>query len=111
MPPNMCSLAHTLGSDLHLVWSAPSTTNRDRKDLLRTGKNKARVTGESGVTRASQEELWKLQQVRQNLVRTEPIGRFDIEQRHELMPTVIVRFEKCIPRRLNHRIAFATGAF
>ena len=27
---------HTLGSDLRLVWSAPTTTDRDRKELLRT---------------------------------------------------------------------------
>ena len=26
----------TLGSDLQLVWSAPPTTDRDRKELLRT---------------------------------------------------------------------------
>ena len=27
---------HTLGSDLRLVWTAPTTTDRDRKELLRT---------------------------------------------------------------------------
>ena len=27
---------HSLGSDLHKVWTAATTTDRDRKELLRT---------------------------------------------------------------------------
>jgi DNA invertase Pin-like site-specific DNA recombinase len=34
--PEQLRRIHTLGSDLRQVWSAPTTTDRDRKELLRT---------------------------------------------------------------------------
>ena len=34
--PEQLARVRALGSDLQLVWSAPTTTNRDRKELLRT---------------------------------------------------------------------------
>jgi DNA invertase Pin-like site-specific DNA recombinase len=34
--PEQLARVRVLGSDLQLVWSAPTTTNRDRKELLRT---------------------------------------------------------------------------
>ena len=36
LTPEQCARVRVLGSDLQLVWSAPTTTDRDRKQLLRT---------------------------------------------------------------------------
>jgi hypothetical protein len=36
LPPQERARLETLGADLGRVWSAPTTTDRDRKELLRT---------------------------------------------------------------------------
>ena len=36
LSPEQRQRIHTLGSDLRQVWAAPTTTDRDRRELLRT---------------------------------------------------------------------------
>jgi DNA invertase Pin-like site-specific DNA recombinase len=50
---------HTLGSDLRLVWTAPTTTDRDRKELLRTLLEEVMLKVERQENRADLTLRWR----------------------------------------------------
>src|ERR1700746_2093514 len=49
----------SLGSDLHKVWTAPTTTDRDRKELLRTLLEEVIVTVDRPERRAHLTLSWQ----------------------------------------------------
>ncbi len=68
---------HSLGSDLHKVWTAPTTTDRDRKELLRALLEEVMVTVDRPERRAHLTLRWRggaLTELDLSLPRSQPRG-------------------------------------
>jgi DNA invertase Pin-like site-specific DNA recombinase len=68
---------HSLGSDLHKVWTAPTTTDRDRKELLRAMVEEVMINVDRPERRAHLTLRWRggtLTELDLSLPRTKPPG-------------------------------------
>ena len=66
---------HSLGTDLHKVWTAPTTTDRDRKELLRRLLEEVMITVDRPERRAHLTLRWRggtLTELDFSLPRTKP---------------------------------------
>lgn len=79
----------TLGADLHKVWSAPTTTDRDRKELLRTLLEEVLVSVNRPERRAHLTLRWRggaLTELDLSLPRMKPRGLHTDEDTISLLP-------------------------
>jgi uncharacterized protein YndB with AHSA1/START domain len=83
------SRLHALGSDLRKVWTAPTTTDRDRKELLRTLLEEVIVEVYRSEHRAHLTLRWRggeLAEIDLPLPRSQPRGRRTSEDTLSLLP-------------------------
>jgi len=59
LTPKECETIRALGADVHSVWSAPTTTDRDRKELLRTLVEEVNLTIERSECKAHLILRWR----------------------------------------------------
>jgi DNA invertase Pin-like site-specific DNA recombinase len=84
-----------LGSDLHRVWSAPTTTDRDRKELLRALLEEVIVAVERPQHRAHLTARWRggaLTELEVNLPRSAPAPLRTAEDTIELIRRLAVHY-------------------
>ena len=89
-----------LGSDLKKVWTAPTTTDRDRKELLRTLLEEVMVTVDRPERRAHLTLRWRggtLTELDLSLPRSQPRGLRTEEETVSLLRRLAV--QEAIPRR------------
>jgi DNA invertase Pin-like site-specific DNA recombinase/predicted DNA-binding transcriptional regulator AlpA len=85
----------SLGSDLHKVWTAPTTTDRDRKELLRTLLEEVIVTVDRPERRAHLTLRWQggtLTEVDLSLPRSQPHGLHTDEDTISLLRRLAVHY-------------------
>src|SRR5467141_1210778 len=85
----------TLGSDLHKVWTAPTTTDRDRKELLRTLLEEVIVTVDRPERRAHLTLRWRggtLTELDLSLPRSQPRGLRTEEDTISLLRRLAVHY-------------------
>ena len=89
LSPQERSRLRTLGSDLRKVWTAPTTTDRDRKELLRTLLEEVIVAVYRSEHRAHLTLRWRggeLTEIDLALPRSQPRGRRTSEDTLSLLP-------------------------
>lgn len=89
LSPQERSRLRTLGSDLRKVWTAPTTTDRDRKELLRTLLEEVIVAVYRSEHRAHLTLRWRggeLTEIDLPLPRSQPRGRRTSEDTLSLLP-------------------------
>jgi uncharacterized protein YndB with AHSA1/START domain/predicted DNA-binding transcriptional regulator AlpA len=85
----------SLGSDLHKVWTAPTTTDRDRKELLRTLLEEVIVTVDRPERRAHLTLRWRsstLTELDLSLPRMKPHGLHTDEDTISLLRRLAVHY-------------------
>ena len=85
----------SLGSDLHKVWRAPTTTDRDRKELLRTLLEEVMVTVDRDERRAHLTPRWRggtLTELDLPLPRMKPRGLYTDEDTISLLRRLAVHY-------------------
>ena len=113
---NNSALAHSapkknkiqsLGSDLKIVWTAPTTTDRDRKELLRTLLEEVMVTVDRPEHRAHLTLRWRggtLTELDLSLPRSQPRGLRTEEDTLSLLRRLAVLYsDDVIAGILNHQ--------
>ncbi len=86
---------HSLGSDLHKVWTAPTTTDRDRKELLRALLEEVMVTVNQPERCAHLTLRWKggaLTEIDLSLPRMKPRGLHTDEDTISLLRRLAVHY-------------------
>ena len=86
---------HSLGSDLHKVWTAPTTTDRDRKELLRALLEEVMVTVNQPERSAHLSLRWKggaLTEIDLSLPRLKPRGLHTDEDTISLLRRLAVHY-------------------
>jgi DNA invertase Pin-like site-specific DNA recombinase len=86
---------HALGSDLHKVWAAPTTTDRDRKELLRALLEEVMVTVNQPERSAHLTLRWKggaLTEIDLSLPRLKPRGLHTDEDTISLLRRLAVHY-------------------
>jgi DNA invertase Pin-like site-specific DNA recombinase len=86
---------HSLAGDLHKVWAAPTTTDRDRKELLRTLLEEVIVTVNRHERRAHLTLRWKggtLSEIDLALPRMKPRGLHTNEDTISLLRRLVVLY-------------------
>lgn len=89
LSPEERNRMRALGSDLRNVWTAPTTTDRDRKELLRTLLEEVIVTVDRPAHQAHLTVRWrggKLTEIDLPLPRSQPRGRRTNEDTLSLLP-------------------------
>jgi predicted DNA-binding transcriptional regulator AlpA len=85
----------SLGSDLHKVWTAPTTSDRDRKELLRTLLEEVIVTVDRPERRAHLTVRWRggtLMELDLSLPRMKPRGLHTDEDTISLLRRLVVHY-------------------
>ncbi len=103
----------SLGSDLHKVWTAPTTTDRDRKELLRTLLEEVIVTVNRAQYHAHLTLRWRggtLTELDLSLPRSQPRGIRTGEDIISLLPFSIVKDAKPPPANASLPIKSAACA-
>jgi DNA invertase Pin-like site-specific DNA recombinase/predicted DNA-binding transcriptional regulator AlpA len=85
----------SLGADLHKVWAAPTTTDRDRKELLRTLLEEVLLTVDRAERRAHLTLRWRggaLTELDLSLPRSQPRGIRTDEDTLSLLPRLAAHY-------------------
>jgi len=105
--PEQLKHIQTLGSDLRLVWNAPSTTARDRKELLRTLLEEVIIKIKRNETQGHLTLRWlagALTTIEVQLPRHRPHGRRTDEDTIELVRRLAAHYsDAVIAGILNHQ--------
>jgi hypothetical protein len=103
LSPDEKSRLRVLGSDLRKVWTAPTTTDRDRKELLRTLLEEVIVAVYRSEHRAHLTLRWRggeLNEIDLPLPRSQPRGRRTSEDILSLLP----RLAAAVPSVLRRSV-------
>ena len=109
LSPEEKNKIRSLGTDLNKVWTAPTTTDRDRKELLRTLLEEVIVTVDRPERRAHLTLRWRggtLTEVDLSLPRSQPRGIRTDEDTISLLRRLTVHYsDDVIAGILNRRVA------
>jgi DNA invertase Pin-like site-specific DNA recombinase len=95
LSPEQRQHIHALGSDLRQVWAAPTTTDRDRKELLRTLLEEVIITVVRAESRAQLTLRWRggtLTTIALQLPRSNPRGIRTDEETIALLPRLAAHY-------------------
>jgi DNA invertase Pin-like site-specific DNA recombinase len=95
LSPEQRQHIHALGSDLRQVWAAPTTTDRDRKELLRTLLEEVIITVVRAESRAQLTLRWRggtLTTIALPLPRSNPRGIRTDEETIALLPRLAAHY-------------------